>query len=59
MTIEYLPKRDRSDPFDHRADDDWIRITDFCDRAVYLRPQEALGLVAEVARLAAAALVVE
>ena len=47
IRVDFISKRVKGEPsYAGGPDDDWIRLTDFCERAVYVRPQEVDDLIA-------------
>ena len=46
IRVDFISKRVKGEPYAGGPDDDWIRLTDFCEGAVYVRPQEVDDLIA-------------
>jgi hypothetical protein len=51
MKVEFLPKGSEQNNF-LGPSDDWIRMTDFCQRAVYFYPSEAVEVIAAIQKAA-------
>ena len=48
MKVDLIPKRTLDQAYAEAPDHDWIRLTDFCGRVVYLEPHETEELITQI-----------